>query len=154
MNPKPVQLNLSRLPGHDPEPEPQPTPSPAIPASAPSTETAPTTEAPVLNAEQIKALEEKIITALCTCFDPEIPVNIYELGLVYDLDIAPSGAVEIRMTLTSPACPVAGSLPGEVEYKVKTVPGVTSARVDLVWDPPWKMDMMSEAAKLQLGLFD
>jgi FeS assembly SUF system protein len=99
-------------------------------------------------------LEEKVIAALRSCFDPEIPVNIYELGLIYDLQIDPSGAVSIRMTLTSPACPVAGALPGDVQAKVQAVPGVTSAKVELVWDPPWEMSRMSEEARLHLGLFD
>jgi FeS assembly SUF system protein len=98
-------------------------------------------------------LETPIIEVLHTCFDPEIPVDIYELGLIYGIDIQPSGEVNIRMTLTSPGCPVAGSLPGEVEEKVRSVPGVTAAKVELVWDPPWCMDNMSEAAKLQLGMF-
>ena len=99
------------------------------------------------------SLEGPIIAALHTCFDPEIPVDIYELGLIYGIDIQPSGDVNIKMTLTSPGCPVAGSLPGEVEQKVEAVPGVTSATVELVWDPPWCMENMSEAAKLQLGMF-
>jgi FeS assembly SUF system protein len=98
-------------------------------------------------------LETPIVEALRTCYDPEIPVNIYELGLVYGIDVQPSGEVTIRMTLTSPNCPVAGSLPGEVQQKVRSVPGVTDAKVELVWDPPWCMDNMSEAAKLQLGMF-
>lgn len=98
-------------------------------------------------------LEEKVIEALRTVYDPEIPVNVYELGLVYDIDVDPTGAVAIRMTLTSPGCPVAGSLPPEVESKVRAIPGVTSCRVDLVWDPPWTPNQMSEAAKLQLGFF-
>src|SRR3954471_4049301 len=99
------------------------------------------------------SLEERVVRALRTVYDPEIPVDIYELGLIYDLKVDPAGAVSIRMTLTSPGCPVAGSLPGEVEAKVKAVPGVTSAKVDLVWDPPWDQDRMSEAARLQLGFF-
>ena len=98
-------------------------------------------------------LEASIVAVLRTCFDPEIPVDIYELGLIYGIDIEPSGDVKIRMTLTSPGCPVAGSLPGEVEEKVRSVPGVTAAKVELVWDPPWCMDNMSEGAKLQLGMF-
>ena len=98
-------------------------------------------------------LEEQVIDALRTVFDPEIPVNIYELGLVYSIDIRAAGEVVVRMTLTSPGCPVAGSLPPEVENKVLSLPGVTSARVELVWDPPWNPSMMSEAAKLQLGFF-
>jgi FeS assembly SUF system protein len=91
---------------------------------------------------------------LCTCFDPEIPVNIYELGLIYDIDIAPAGAVAIRMTLTSPMCPAAGSLPGDVEAKVRGIPRISSVLVDVVWDPPWDKERMSEAAKLQLGIDD
>ena len=102
---------------------------------------------------EVNNLEAPIIEALHTCFDPEIPVDIYELGLIYGIDVQPSGEVNIRMMLTSPGCPVAGSLPGEVEQKVRSVPGVTDAKVELVWDPPWCMDLMSEAAKLQLGMF-
>lgn len=100
-----------------------------------------------------KPLKDRVIDALKTCYDPEIPVNIYELGLIYDLDVQSTGAVAIRMTLTSPACPVAGSLPGDVERKVRAVAGVTDVKVDLVWDPPWEMERMSEAARLQLGMF-
>jgi FeS assembly SUF system protein len=99
------------------------------------------------------SLEERVVNALRTVYDPEIPVDIYELGLVYDMNVNPSGAVSIRMTLTSPGCPVAGSLPGEVESKVKAVPGVTSAKVELVWEPPWDQNRMSESARLQLGFF-
>ncbi len=99
-----------------------------------------------------KVLNEQIVETLKTCFDPEIPVNIYELGLIYKIDVNEKGAAQVQMTLTSPACPVAGSLPPEVEQKVKNVPGVTSAKVDVVWDPPWKPDMMTEAARLQLGM--
>ena len=98
------------------------------------------------------SMKSKVIETLKTCFDPEIPVNIYELGLIYQIEVAENGDVSIEMTLTSPACPVAGSLPPEVESKVKAVPGVTTAKVQVVWDPPWKPDMMSEAAKLQLGM--
>jgi len=105
------------------------------------------------DAQAAADLEASIIDVLRTCFDPEIPVNIYEMGLIYGIDVQPSGKVNIRMTLTSPGCPVAGSLPGEVEQKVQSVPGVTNAEVELVWDPPWCMDLMSEAAKLQLGMF-
>jgi FeS assembly SUF system protein len=96
-------------------------------------------------------IEAEVIEALRTCFDPEIPVNIYELGLIYEVKVEPSGAVGIRMTLTSPHCPAAQSLPPEVEAKVKTVPGVTDAKVEVVWDPPWDPSKMSEAVKLQLG---
>jgi FeS assembly SUF system protein len=119
---------------------------PPLPDLAPSTEP--------LTAEQIHDMNEKIVQALCTVFDPEIPVNIYELGLIYSIEIAPTGAVQIRMSLTTPMCPAAGSLPGEVERKVRSVPRVTTVKVDLVWDPPWDKDRMTEAAKLQLGIDD
>src|SRR5947209_8198832 len=89
------------------------------------------------------SLEERVTAALQGVYDPEIPVNIYELGLIYDLKVDPAGAVSIRMTLTSPACPVAGALPGEVQARVQAVPGVTSAKVELVWEPPWEMSRMS-----------
>jgi FeS assembly SUF system protein len=98
-------------------------------------------------------IENDIVEALRTVYDPEIPVNIYELGLIYDVDLQEGGAVHIKMTLTSPACPVAGSLPGEVQTKIEEVPGVTSAEIELVWDPVWNPSMMSEAARLQLGMF-
>ncbi|MBI2349172.1 MAG: SUF system Fe-S cluster assembly protein [Deltaproteobacteria bacterium] len=97
-------------------------------------------------------LEAQVVEALRSCFDPEIPVNIYDLGLIYDVKVDAAGAVEIRMTLTSPQCPVAQSLPAEVQAKVKEVPGVTEAKVDVVWEPPWDPAKMSEAAKLQLGM--
>ncbi len=99
-------------------------------------------------------LKQKIIATLKTCYDPEIPVDIYELGLIYNLEVKENGAVEIQMTLTSPMCPVAESLPPEVESKVKAIPEVTACRVETVWDPPWSKDRMSEAAKLQLNIFD
>lgn len=97
-------------------------------------------------------LRERVIAVLQTCYDPEIPVDIYELGLVYRVEADDSGEVAVEMTLTSPACPVAGTLPPEVEQKVGQVEGVSSVRVDLVWDPPWNPDKMSDAAKLKLGL--
>ncbi len=99
-------------------------------------------------------LEWLIIKALRTVHDPEIPVNIYDLGLIYDLSISDEGHVHIRMTLTSPGCPVAGMLVQQVESKVKSVEGVTGAVVELVWDPPWTRDRMSEAVKLELNLTD
>ena len=98
-------------------------------------------------------IEGGVVEALKTVFDPEIPVNIYELGLIYDLEILEPGDVRIKMTLTSPMCPVAGSLPGEVQSKVAAVPGVGTVDVELVWDPAWNPSMMSEAARLQLGMF-
>jgi FeS assembly SUF system protein len=102
-------------------------------------------------AEQ-QAIEQKVIAALRSVYDPEIPVNIYELGLVYDIDIDAENRVHVRMTLTAPGCPVAGSLPGQVESRIETIPEVSSATVELVWDPPWTREMMSEVARLELGL--
>jgi len=96
-------------------------------------------------------MEERIIQALKTCYDPEIPVDIFELGLIYEIAIDDEANVKIKMTLTSPMCPVAGSLPPEVEKKVSTVQNVKSAKIELVWNPPWDKDMMSEVAKLELG---
>jgi FeS assembly SUF system protein len=101
--------------------------------------------------EQI--LKEQIIEELRTIYDPEIPVNIYELGLIYALNVDSGGNVDVKMTLTSPACPVAGTLPPEVENKIASVPGVNNVELELVWDPPYSIEMMSEAARLQLGLF-
>jgi len=95
----------------------------------------------------------KVVEALKTVFDPEIPVNIYEMGLIYDVVVDASGLVGVKMTLTAPACPAAQSLPIEVRDKARTVPGVTDAKVEVVWDPPWTRDRMSDVAKLQLGMF-
>src|SRR5437867_3162987 len=97
-------------------------------------------------------LHELIIDAIKTCFDPEIPVNIYELGLIYAINLGKENSVEVKMTLTSPACPAAGSLPSMVQAKVKAVPGVSACKVEVVWEPPWDPSRMTEAAKLQLGL--
>jgi len=97
-------------------------------------------------------LREQVIEELRTIYDPEIPVNIYELGLIYDLNVTPEGEVWVKMTLTSPACPVAGTLPPEVETAIAAIPGVKDAEVEVVWDPPYTMEMMSESARLQLGL--
>jgi FeS assembly SUF system protein len=97
-------------------------------------------------------LEGKVVDALKKVFDPEIPVNIYELGLVYSIDVSDEAKVGIRMTLTAPACPVAGTLPGEVERMVKSIPGVSDAKVELIWDPPWRPDMMSKMARIMLGM--
>lgn len=97
-------------------------------------------------------LRQQVIEMLSTIFDPEIPVNIYELGLVYDVAATADGDVTVTMTLTTPNCPVAGSMPGEVETRVGSVPGVRQVTVDLVWDPPWTPERMSEAAKLELGM--
>lgn len=111
-----------------------------------------TPEAPPESTATEKTLEERVVAALKTCYDPEIPVDIYELGLVYSVDVTPEHVANIKMTLTAPACPVAGSLPGEVEAKVKGVPGVSDAKVELVWDPPWRPDMMSKVARVMLGM--
>ena len=104
---------------------------------------------PALTAE----LQAPIIEVIKTVYDPEIPVDIYELGLIYDILVDADRRVLVKMTLTSPACPSAQQLPSEVRYKVKAVPGVTDAVVEIVWEPPWDKDRMSEAAKLQLGFF-
>jgi FeS assembly SUF system protein len=109
--------------------------------------------APAVDLPPEATLEERVVAVIKTIFDPELPVNIHELGLIYSLDVTPAGEVAIQMTLTSPNCPVAGSLPGEVQRKVAAVPGVTSAKVDLVWEPPWTKERMSEAALLELGLY-
>ena len=104
------------------------------------------------NSSSPDAIRERVIEQLRTIFDPEIPVNIYELGLVYKVDVAADGATQVTMTLTTPMCPAAEELPPEVETKARSVPGVTSVQLDLVWDPPWSPDMMSDAAKLDLGM--
>ena len=112
-------------------------------------QTAEMTPDPV-NTELLKA---QIVQALSTVYDPEIPVNIYELGLIYDIIVDRSNAVGIQMTLTAPACPAAQFLPLEVAKKVGQVPGVSDVKVEIVWEPPWTKDRMSDAAKLQLGMF-
>ena len=147
-------------------------PAPATPPAAPATASAPSPEPPrpilpseppapppavvhdPIEPDPLKTLElkPKLIEALSTVYDPEIPVNIYELGLIYDVDVNAEGLVGIRMTLTSPACPAAQSLPVEVKAKAKAVPGVSDAWVDVVWEPQWDMNKMSDAARLQLGL--
>ena len=97
-------------------------------------------------------LKQRIIAALRTVFDPELPVNIHDLGLIYNIDLSNDGDVAIRMTLTSPNCPVADKIPAEVQRKVREVPGVTNASVDLVFEPPWSREMMSEVAQLELEM--
>ena len=101
---------------------------------------------------EVDALGERVIEVLRTVYDPEIPVNIFELGLIYKVDIDDGNHVQIDMTLTSPACPVAGTLPGEVESKVDGIEGVSGATVEVVWDPPWNPSMMTEEAQLELGM--
>ena len=102
---------------------------------------------------QTAALQPKIVEVLKTVYDPEIPVDIYELGLIYGIDVDADRRVLVHMTLTSPACPSAQQLPSEVRYKIKALPDVADAWVEIVWEPPWDKDRMSEAAKLQLGFF-
>lgn len=99
------------------------------------------------------ALKESVILALKTVFDPEIPVNIYDLGLIYDIAINEEQEVHIQMTLTSPGCPVAQTFPGTVEQAVNQVEGVKDCNVELVWEPPWTQERMSEVARLELGIF-
>jgi FeS assembly SUF system protein len=108
-----------------------------------NTETKPTLEVP--------GLREKIMTALKTVYDPEIPVDVYELGLIYEISIYPVNNVHVLMTLTSPSCPSAEAIPTEVEQKIKAISGVNDVKVEITWDPPYSQDMMSEAAKLELG---
>ena len=166
-------LNLNRVPPPkttDPEdralPENEP-PTPATPippaesgfdtsALSPPSDAQTTEQAAEVEGDPLKTLElkPKIVEQLSTVYDPEIPVNIYELGLIYDVIVDKDGLAVIKMTLTAPGCPAAVTLPAEVQGKVKSIDGVSDSRVDLVWDPPWSKDRMSEAAKLQLGIFD
>lgn len=100
------------------------------------------------------SLHDQVLAALKTVYDPEMPVNIYELGLIYGVSVDEQGRAEIRMTLTAPNCPVAGTLPGDVERAVRAVPGIAGVKLELTFDPPWTKDRMSEAAKLALGIED
>lgn len=106
-----------------------------------------------LDDDSKKALEVEIVNALKLVFDPEIPVNIYDLGLIYEIDVDDDAYIDVKMSLTTPGCPVAQSFPGIVENAVKGVEGVLDCSVELVWDPPWTQDRMTEAARLDLGLF-
>lgn len=99
-----------------------------------------------------ETIEERVISAIRTVYDPEIPVNLYDLGLIYDIDVTADGTVNIRMTLTAPACPVAGILPQQVQCAVEQVPNVSNVRVELVWTPPWSQERMTDEAKLELGM--
>jgi len=113
---------------------------PAAPAPAPS------------GAPSLETIKQQVIDVLHTLYDPEIPVNIYDLGLIYAVEVSPERAVHVRMTLTSPGCPAATTLPPLVESKARGVPGAASAKVEVVWDPPWKPELMSEVAKVALGM--
>jgi FeS assembly SUF system protein len=152
----------SSVASHTPAPDPHPADTPFTPPDAWNVDalTAPhptmAGEVPQvgpLDREQTAALQGKVVEAIKTVFDPEIPVDIYELGLVYEIVVDAERRVLVRMTLTSPACPSAQQLPQEVRYKVKAIPEVTDAWVEIVWEPPWTKDRMSEAAKLTLGFF-
>ena len=133
---------------HAPRPE-----SGNAPETTESTDaTAPVTSDTGATGASPEALEQLIVEQLKTVFDPEIPVNIYELGLIYDVSVADGGKASIRMTLTSPSCPAAEELPPEVETKARGVPGVSSVELELGWEPPWTPEMMSEAARLDLGM--
>lgn len=139
-------------PLHDPTPDESPSSDPAPTEIAPAEGTpAPADDAPAEKADL--TMEERVVEVIKTIFDPEIPVNIYELGLIYEVNWDPElKNVHVGMTLTSPSCPVAGTLPGEVEVKIKELDGIDDVFVELVWDPPWTMELLSEAAKLQMGL--
>jgi FeS assembly SUF system protein len=144
MSDKPNRISL---PTADSTPEVPPQ-GPAAPTIDESTDTGIN-----LNEAEREEVKDSALAAMKTCYDPELPVNIYELGLIYSIEVFPNGLIHVDMTLTSPACPVAGSLPGEVRSKLKNLPRVAEARVNLVWNPPWTQERMSEAARLELGLF-
>jgi FeS assembly SUF system protein len=130
--------------------EVQPTPEAAdAAAEAPQTGPPPVGPDGQIDVGQVR---DGVIAVLKTVYDPEIPVDIYELGLIYEVDVEPTGDVSVVMTLTTPMCPVAETLPPEVEAKVRSVAGVRHVQLELVWEPPWSMDMMSEAARLELNL--
>ncbi len=125
----------------------------SAPGAAPDVNDVNDVSAVVLDAARTEELKPAIVEAISTVYDPEIPVNIWELGLIYDIVVDAAGVAGVRMTLTAPGCPAAQSLPVEVADKVKKVTGVTDAKVEVVWEPGWTKDRMSEAAKLQLGLW-
>lgn len=135
-------------------PHAPPAASAPAPVAAPSADAAPAADAPAPEPGDASpaALRERIIDELRTIFDPEIPVNIYELGLIYEVAVDDDGLAKIQMTLTTPMCPAAEELPPEVETKARGVAGVQKVELDLVWDPPWNPDMMTEAARLELGM--
>src|SRR5947208_1785833 len=128
-------------------------PDPAVSPASSSGDPSMSTAGMIADPERTAALTPEIVKAISNVYDPEIPVNIYELGLIYEILVDQSNTVGIRMTLTAPACPSAQSLPLEVARKAREVPGVSDVKVEVVWDPPWTRDRMSEAAKLQLGMF-
>lgn len=125
----------------------------AGPVDSPANEFSQSIEDIVPDPAKMAELRPLVLDAIATVYDPEIPVNIKELGLIYDVLVDRDGRVGVRMTLTAPACPAAQTLPVEVKEKTAAVPGVTEAKVEIVWDPPWDKDRMSDAARLQLGLW-
>lgn len=163
-------LNLNDVPPPKRQPDEEaperevPRPVAPIPPAAPTLDTSALTapppaadaSVPEVEADPVKTLEftPKIVDQISTVFDPEIPVNIYELGLIYEIAVDGDSVAVIKMTLTAPGCPAAVTLPAEVQGKVKSIEGISDARIDLVWEPPWSKDLMTEAAKLQLGIFD
>jgi len=138
MNDRIIPLADAPAPTETPEPEP----------AAPPAETAFTPD-PL----KTLTLQPALVEAVSKVFDPEIPVNIYELGLIYNLDVDSNNNVQVRMTLTAPACPAAQTIPIDVERRVREIPGINDVKVAVVWDPPWTRDKMSEAAKLTLGMY-
>ena len=124
-----------------------------LPEDSPANELSESTASITPDPAKMDEIAPKVIEALKTVYDPEIPVNIFEMGLIYDVVVDANGQVGVKMTLTAPACPAAQSLPIEVRDKAKSVEGVTDAKVEVVWEPPWTKDRMSDAAKLQLGMF-
>ena len=144
-----LRQEVARDEARDPAPPDAPRPAAAI-AGEPGADAGPAARAGQQTPRQ-REIEIKVLGVLRTIYDPEIPVNIYDLGLIYEVKVDESDAVHVKMTLTAPACPVAGSLPGEVEAKIESIPEVRAANVELVWEPPWSKDMMSEGAMLDLG---
>ncbi len=133
-------IPLADAPAPTETPEPEPAPPPAEAAFTPD---------PL----KTLTLQPALVEAVSKVFDPEIPVNIYELGLIYNLDVDSNNNVQVRMTLTAPACPAAQTIPIDVERRVREIPGINDVKVAVVWDPPWTRDKMSEAAKLTLGMY-
>ena len=150
-SPEPTSTREARSGQAEPPPPITDMDTSALTAPAPSSNAQPTVGAadPALTAE----FQPKVVEALKTVYDPEIPVDIYELGLIYDITVDADRRALVKMTLTSPACRSAQQIPSEVRFKVKAIPGIQDAAVEIVWEPPWDKDRMSEAAKLQLGFF-
>jgi len=161
-------MSMDTLTGESTVQEPGPTalqetaPASSTPAEAPSAAAAQQVAhaaagmlqaTPAVASVDVNKMEQLVIDALHTVYDPEIPVDIYELGLIYSIDVSPEGKVVVTMTLTTPACPVAGSMPGQVEKTIRMIDGVTDVVVDLVWEPTWGPAMMTESARLQLNMY-